>query len=359
MSDREQSSNELANLLIHRGANTSRQGPYYSSHASEAQEIISSQTAGQIHKPSNSQRAGIGIQKLNLSSGVKNDPMGAIQLQTVFDRWLDTVQPIDCLEGMGQLPSHSFDLVVADPPYNLSKGNKWTWDRSVKLPGFGGVWNKVMENWDNMSLSEYWNFTASWLSEAKRLVKPTGSVWVFGTYHNIGVINVLFQLLGIEIINEIIWFKRNAFPNLSGRRFTASHETLLWGHTGGKQRRYLFNYEEMKNAKFPEDPTKKPGKQMRTVWNIPNNKARDEIMFGKHPTQKPLALTSRMILATSRPGDVCLVPFAGAGSECVSAKQFGRRFIAFETDEKYVDITNKRLQSIATDQRKISEFNDS
>jgi site-specific DNA-methyltransferase (adenine-specific) len=273
--------------------------------------------------------------------------------------WIDTVQPLDCVQAMRQLPDHSFDLVLADPPYNLSKGNKWAWNASVKLPGFGGQWNKVMETWDNMSLVEYWNFTGCWLIEAKRLLKDTGSIWVFGTYHNIGVINVLFQILGIEIINEIIWYKRNAFPNLSGRRFTASHETLLWGHVGGKKRKYFFDYKKMKDSYFPEEPTKKAGKQMRTVWNIPNNKTRDEIKFGKHPTQKPLTLVNRIILATSRPGDLCLMPFAGAGSECVSAKQLQRRFVAFENDRKYLDITNRRLAFIErnVNQKKLSEFN--
>jgi len=294
------------------------------------------------------------------ASGVESGET-SVQIQNNFlKKWEGEVHHMDCIEGMSHLPNHSFDLIIADPPYNLSKGNKWSWDRSVRLPGFGGSWNKVMENWDNMSLSEYWNFTATWLSEARRLLKPTGSIWVFGTYHNIGIINVLFQVLGIEIINEIIWYKRNAFPNLSGRRFTASHETLLWGHTGGKKRSYFFNYKEMKNGTFLEDPTKRAGKQMRTVWNIPNNKSRDEIRFGKHPTQKPLVLVDRIIKATSQAGDICLIPFAGAGTECVSAKSLQRRFIAFETDKKYVEITRKRLhyleESLA--QKKLSEFHD-
>lgn len=272
--------------------------------------------------------------------------------------WVNTIQHMDCVAGMKLLPSKSVDLIVADPPYNLSKGNEWKWDRSVKLPGFGGVWNKVMEHWDSMSLSEYWDFTATWLTEAKRVLKPTGSIWVFGTYHNTGIINTLFQILRIEIINEIIWYKRNAFPNLSGRRFTASHENLLWGHVGGKQRKYYFNYKEAKNGLFPEDATKKAGKQMRTLWDIPNNKTREEIQFGKHPTQKPLALTNRVVALTSRTGDLCLIPFAGAGSECVSAKLLGRRFVAFEIDAGYIEISDKRLHCLDAKQTRLGEFND-
>jgi len=265
--------------------------------------------------------------------------------EELLKKWENTIQLIDCIEGMKQLPSKSFDLVIADPPYNLSKGNNWYMHNTPKLPGFGGPWNKVMQNWDNMSFNSYWNFTSAWLSEIKRLLKPSGSIWVFGTYHNIGIINTLFQIMEIEIINEIIWYKRNAFPNLSGRRFTASHENLLWGHTGGKKRQYYFNYQVTKNGQFPEDDFKKPNKQMRTVWNIPNNKSRNEIKYGKHPTQKPLSLVNRVVLTSSKKNDLCLVPFVGSGSECVSLNTLFRRFIGFETDEKYFNIAQKRLEN--------------
>ena len=110
----------------------------------------------------------------------------------------------DCVEGMKSLEDNTVDLIIADPPCNLSKGGEWKWDNSVKLEGMGGNWNKVMESWDNMSLSEYFSFTITWLTEAQRILKPTGSMWIFGTYHNIGIINVVCQLLNVEIINEII-----------------------------------------------------------------------------------------------------------------------------------------------------------
>ena len=110
----------------------------------------------------------------------------------------------DCINGMTDLPSNSADVVLADPPYNLSKGGSWKWDNSVELPGMGGDWKKVMEDWDDMSFSDYWKFTTLWLSEVQRIVKPTGSIWICGTYHNIGIINTILQLLSIEIINEVI-----------------------------------------------------------------------------------------------------------------------------------------------------------
>jgi len=253
----------------------------------------------------------------------------------------------DCISGMKLLPDNSVDIIVADPPYNLSKGGEWKWDNSVKLQGMGGNWNKVMENWDSLSFEEYWAFTESWLTQAKRVLKPTGSMWIFGTYHNIGMINVVCQKLGIEIINEVIWYKRNAFPNLSGRRLTASHETILWCHTGNSKREYYFNYEYSKNSSFAEDQLKIPGKQMRTVWDIPNNKERGESKWGKHPTQKPLKIIRRMIQLSSKPGDICLAPFSGVGSECVAAKSMGRNYLGFEIDKEYYDISLKRLADTA------------
>ena len=256
---------------------------------------------------------------------------------------LDKIIHSDCINGMKNLPDSCIDLIIADPPYNLSKGGEWKWDNSVSLNGMGGNWNKVMQSWDDFTFDSYIAFTQAWLTEAKRILKPTGSMWIFGTYHNIGIINVLCQQLGIEIINEIIWYKRNAFPNLSGRRLTASHETILWCNKGSKKREYYFDYEYSKNGDFSGDGLKAPGKQMRTVWDIPNNKKKEELLYGKHPTQKPIKILKRMIKLSSKPGQVMLTPFAGAGSECVAAKATGRRYIGFEIEESYCDIARTRL----------------
>jgi len=258
---------------------------------------------------------------------------------------LDRVYNLNCIEAMKQLPDRSVDVAIADPPYNASKGNIWKWDNSVQLPGFGGNWQKIMAEWDDMPLAEYFTFTLAWLSGLKRVVRPTGSLWIHGTYHNIGIINFALQLLAIEIVNEVVWYKRNSFPNLSGRRMTASHETILWAHTGGaKNRRYCFNYEDAKAMACPEDGLKEPGKQMRTVWDIPNNKSREELRFGKHPTQKPVRLLKRMLALSAKEGDTLLVPFAGAGSDCIAAQELGLHFLAFETDAQYIKIINERLQ---------------
>lgn len=263
---------------------------------------------------------------------------------------LNNIYNMDCIDGMKLLLENSIDIAIVDPPYNLSKGGNWKWDNSEKLPGMGGNWNKVMQSWDNMELTEYFKFTMLWLNELKRVVKPTGSIWIHGTYHNIGIINFAMQILGIEIINEVIWYKRNSFPNLSGRRLTASHETILWGHTGGeKKREYYFNYDNSKELEFPEDNLKQSGKQMRTVWDIPNNKKKEELQYGKHPTQKPVRLIERMLKISARKGDVLLSPFCGAGTDCVVAKTLGLNYIAFELEQEYIDISEKRLEAVKSD----------
>ncbi len=163
----------------------------------------------------------------HLQGGIRAE-YGQVGSSTEAGRFaLNMVHQADCIEAMRQLPDASVDVAIADPPYNASKGGNWKWDNSVPLPGFGGSWSKVMADWDDMSLADYFAFTLSWISEVKRVVRPTGSLWIHGTYHNIGIINFALQIASVEIINEVIWFKRNSFPNLSGRRLTASHETIL------------------------------------------------------------------------------------------------------------------------------------
>lgn len=256
---------------------------------------------------------------------------------------LNTIFNDDCINIMKKLPNASVDLIIADPPYNLSKGVDLKMDNNSKLSGMGGNWNKAKEEWDNYSFASYFEFTKEWLYEAKRILKPTGSMWIFGTYHNIGIINVVCQMLNIEIINEVIWYKRNAFPNIAGRRLTASHENILWCNNGSKKREYYFDYDYSKNGDFSYDKLKIEGKQMRTVWDISNNKEKGELAYGKHPTQKPVRILKRLIKMSSKVGDVVFTPFSGSGSECVAAKLTGRNYIGVELEKKYCDIAEKRL----------------
>lgn len=257
---------------------------------------------------------------------------------------VNTIINGECVSEMKNMPDSCVDLIIADPPYNLSKGGAWKWDNSVELKGMGGNWNKVMQEWDDYSLEAYMAFTKEWLTEARRILKLTGSIWIFGTYHNMGIINVMCQMLGIEIINEVIWYKRNAFPNLAGRRLTASHETILWCNKGGRRREYYFDYEYSKTGNFLYDRLKTPEKQMRTVWDIPNNKEKSEYAYGKHPTQKPIRILKRIIQLSSKSGDIVFTPFSGSGSECVAAKMTGRKYIGIEMDETYCKLAKTRLE---------------
>ena len=256
----------------------------------------------------------------------------------------------DALEGLAALPDKSFDLAIADPPYAASSKAIWKLDQEHSLPGFGGAWKLASHAWDELSGAEGFRITLRWLAELKRLVRPNGSIWIHSTYHNSGWVNVGCQLLGLEIINEVIWFKRNAFPNLSGRRLAASHETILWVHTGGSKRRYLFNYNEVKATSFPEDNIKKPHKQLRTVWDIPNNKRAEELKFGKHPTQKPLRVTKRLLLVSAKPGGRLLVPFVGSGTEVIAGLQYGMNCVGFETSREYFDLACKRISDTVAQQ---------
>lgn len=249
----------------------------------------------------------------------------------------------DALEGMSSYPDNFFDLAICDPPYGASTKATWKYDSSKKLNGFGGNWNLADHDWDLLAGQEVFQFTYQWLSKLKRLVKPTGSIWIHSTYHNSGFVNVACQLLGLEIINEVVWYKRNAFPNLAKRRLTASHETILWVHTKGKKRQYTFNYEDVKRVAFRGDNFKQPGKQLRTVWDIPNNKDKEEITFGSHPTQKPLRLSERLLFISGTKGGKLLVPFAGSGTELIAGLKYEMEVVGFETNETYLSLANKRI----------------
>ncbi|HVF89997.1 MAG TPA: site-specific DNA-methyltransferase [Blastocatellia bacterium] len=250
----------------------------------------------------------------------------------------------DAIEGMRRIEDGSFDLAIADPPYGASTQAQWRLRDRHGLSGFGGAWKLADHQWDMLAGIEGFQFTLAWLSELGRLVRPEGSIWIHSTYHNSGLVNIACQVLGLEIINEAIWYKRNAFPNLAARRMTASHETILWAHTGGPNNRvYQFNYDEVKAASFAGDSLKSPGKQLRTVWDVPNNKEPGESLYGRHPTQKPLRLLSRMFLISGLRGGRFFTPFAGAGSEMVAALQYGMHATGFELDPEYCEIARRRL----------------
>jgi len=241
----------------------------------------------------------------------------------------------DCLDLMATLLAGSVDLVFADPPYNLQLNGELHRPNNTRVDG-------VEEDWDKFAdFAEYDRFTRAWLGAAKRILKPAGGLWVIGTYHNIFRIGAALQDLGFWILNDVVWRKSNPMPNFRGRRFTNAHETLLWCALD-RDARYTFNYEAMKalNEEL----------QMRSDWLIPicggPERLRDESGRKAHPTQKPEALLHRVLLASTRPGDLVLDPFCGTGTTGAVAKRLGRRFIGIERDAAYATLARDRIAAV-------------
>ena len=240
----------------------------------------------------------------------------------------------DSISLLNQLAPNSVDMIFADPPYNLSNGgftvhagrmvsvNKGSWDISK---GF---------------LEDY-TFHLQWLEACKRILKPHGTLWVSGTYHSIYQCGFALQAAGFHILNDISWFKPNASPNLSCRFFTASHETIIWARKE-KKAKHTFNYEIMKNGNWSEDNIKKPGLQMRSVWSMGTPKPAEK-KFGKHPTQKPLDLLKRIVLASTNKGDIILDPFTGSSTTGLAAVMHDRKFIGIDSEKNYLELSKKRF----------------
>ena len=238
------------------------------------------------------------------------------------------------LEEIKKIPDKSFDLVFADPPYNMQIGEK------LKRPDDSKV-NGVNDKWDQFaSFEDYDNFSKAWLTECKRVLKDNGSIWVIGSYHNIFRLGFHLQNLDYWILNDIIWRKNNPMPNFKGTRFTNAHETLIWA-SKSKKSKYTFNYQSLKC--FNDDL------QMRSDWLLPicNGKERLKKNGHKvHSTQKPEALLYRIILATTKNGDCVFDPFLGTGTTAAVAKKLGRKYYGIEKDKKYYSAAKKRIEEI-------------
>ena len=241
----------------------------------------------------------------------------------------------DCVEALSQLPEASIDLVFADPPYNLQLNNELLRPDNSRVDGVDDDWDKFA------SFEAYDAFTRAWLTECRRALKPEGSLWVIGSYHNIFRVGAIMQDLGFWVLNDVIWRKTNPMPNFRGRRFTNAHETMIWASTGPKAR-YTFNYDSMKALN--EDL------QMRSDWLFPicSGAERLKEATGRktHPTQKPEALLHRVILAASHAGDVVLDPFLGSGTTAAAAKRLGRNFIGIERDPAYAAAAEARIDAV-------------
>ncbi len=249
---------------------------------------------------------------------------------------LDRILTGDCVEEMGRLPAESIDLVFADPPYNLQLKGGLTRPNQSEVDGVDEAWDKF-EDFD-----AYDRFTHAWLGAARRLLKPDGALWVIGSYHNIFRVGAILQDLGFWVLNDVIWRKTNPMPNFRGRRFANAHETLIWC-AREKSSRHTFNHAAMKALN--------DDLQMRSDWLLPvcggPERLREETGRKAHPTQKPEALLHRVLMASTRPGEVVLDPFFGTGTTGALAKRLGRRWIGIERDPGYVRIAAARIARVS------------
>jgi modification methylase len=250
--------------------------------------------------------------------------------------WLDTIMKGDCVAAMDRLPEKSVDVVFADPPYNLQLNG------DLHRPDQSKV-DAVDNDWDQFdSFAAYDAFTRAWLLAARRVLKPNGTIWVIGSYHNIFRVGSTLQDLGFWILNDIVWRKTNPMPNFRGRRFQNAHETLIWASRDQNARSYTFNYDAMKAA---NDDV-----QMRSDWLFPICTGAERLKNDNgdklHPTQKPEALLARVMLASTKPGDVVLDPFFGSGTTGAVAKRLGRHFVGIEREQDYIDAANERIAAV-------------
>jgi modification methylase len=246
---------------------------------------------------------------------------------------LDSILMGDCIAVMKSLPAKSVDCIFADPPYNLQLGGE------LHRPDGSHV-DAVTDDWDKFeSFAQYDAFTRAWLAQAHRVLKDDGAIWVIGSYHNIFRVGSAVQDLGYWILNDIVWRKANPMPNFRGTRFTNAHETLIWAAKGEKAR-YKFNYRAMK--------TLNDELQMRSDWEFPICGGPERLKTGGrkvHPTQKPEALLYRILLASTKPGDVVLDPFFGTGTTGAVAKRLGRRWIGIEREADYCAAAADRIEA--------------
>jgi len=242
----------------------------------------------------------------------------------------------DCIEALRRLPDRSVDLVFADPPYNLQLGGDLHRPDNSKVDAVDDAWDQFA------SFEHYDRFTKAWMSECRRVLKDSGALWVIGSYHNIFRVGATLQDLGFWVLNDVVWRKSNPMPNFKGTRFTNAHETLIWAAKSRGQRRYTFNYDALKTAN--------DDLQMRSDWSLPLCTGEERVKTDNgqkaHPTQKPEALLHRVILASSKPGDVILDPFFGTGTTGAAAKRLGRRYIGIERDAEYARLAEQRISAV-------------
>jgi modification methylase len=239
----------------------------------------------------------------------------------------------DSLEELKKIPSETFDLIFADPPYNLQLKNELSRPDRSKVKAVDDKWDKFE------SFKSYDEFTIDWLTECRRILKKNGSIWIIGSYHNIFRVGYIVQDLGFWILNDVIWNKNNPMPNFRGTRFTNAHETLIWASKNEKSK-YTFNYQSLKCLN--------DDLQMRSTWNLPICSGKERLRSNGvkiHSTQKPESLLHRIVLASSNKNDFILDPFLGSGTTAVVSKKLGRNYFGIEKEKNYFDAANKRLKN--------------
>jgi site-specific DNA-methyltransferase (adenine-specific) len=241
----------------------------------------------------------------------------------------NSLEVLDAL--FAKFPDGCFDCVFADPPYFLSNGG---------ITCHAGKMVKVDKGaWDKSKGAELnHEFNTEWLKRCQRALKPNGTIWVTGTSHVIFSVGYAMQQLGFKILNDIAWEKPNPPPNLSCRYFTHSTETVLWAAKSAASK-HVFNYKLMREHAG--------GKQMKSVWRIAAPAA-GEKKFGKHPTQKPVALIERCLLASTHPGDFVLDPFSGGGTTAVACARTGRHCLGIELEPRHVEMSARRLEQVGS-----------
>ena len=263
-------------------------------------------------------------------------PLADIGRAPKSDAWLNSIIKGDCVAALEALPDQSIDVIFADPPYNLQLGG------TLHRPDQSLV-DAVDDAWDQFaSFEAYDAFTRAWLLACRRVLKPHGTIWVIGSYHNIFRVGATLQDLDFWILNDIVWRKTNPMPNFKGRRFQNAHETMIWASRDAKAKSYTFNYDAMKAA---NDDV-----QMRSDWLFPICSGGERLKGadGKkvHPTQKPEALLARVLMASTKPGDIVLDPFFGSGTTGAVAKRLGRNFVGIEREQVYIDAALERIEAV-------------
>jgi len=249
---------------------------------------------------------------------------------------LNTIIQGDCIEELKKFPDNSIDLIFADPPYNMQLENVLYRPNNTKVDGVDDDWDKFA------SFSEYDDFCIAWLKECRRILKDTGTIWVIGSYHNIFRVGNIMLNLGFWILNDVTWYKTNPMPNFMGTRFTNATETLLWCSKGKECKKYTFNHKIMKKYNG--------NKQMTSVWQIGlcigEERLKGEDGKKAHSTQKPEELLKRVILSTTKQGDIVLDPFFGTGTTGAVAKKLKRQFIGIERESEYITLAENRINCV-------------